>query len=45
VLEDCVGQPSLRGTGSSAHEASLRIIEEVFGYVSDSDSFIAAVER
>ena len=45
VLADAVGQPALPGIGSSAHVASLRIIEEAFGYVTSTDALAAAIHQ
>jgi len=41
VIADAVGQPPLPGV-SSAHEASLQLIQAVFGYVSCSEAFASA---
>lgn len=43
VLADAVGQPPLPGTGSSAHGASLRMIEEAFGYVTSTNALATAI--
>ena len=45
LLEDCTGQPAFPGVSLAGHEASLRVIEEVFGSVSDSETFVRAVDR
>jgi ureidoacrylate peracid hydrolase len=44
VLEDCTGQPEPLGALRSKHEASLRVIEDVFGSVSNSTAFIRGIE-
>ena len=33
------------GIGSSAHVASLQMIEEVFGYVTSTDALAAAIDQ
>ena len=43
VLEDCTGQPESLGAPGSKHEASLRIIEDMFGSVSSSAAFIRGI--
>lgn len=43
VLEDCTGQPELLGAPRSKHEASLRVIEDMFGSVSSSAAFIRGI--
>jgi len=43
VLEDCTGQPEPLGAPTSKHEASLRVIEDMFGSISSSTAFIRGV--
>jgi ureidoacrylate peracid hydrolase len=43
VLEDCTGQPESPGAPRSKHEASLRVIEDMFGSVSSSTAFIRGI--
>jgi ureidoacrylate peracid hydrolase len=43
VLEDCTGQPEPLGAPRSNHEASLQVIEDMFGSVSSSTAFIRGV--
>lgn len=42
LLEDCTGQPIFPNSPFGTHEASLLTIQAMFGWVSDSASFIAA---
>lgn len=44
LLADCMGEPIGHGLPRSNHEASLLVIQELFGWVSDSDEFIRALE-
>lgn len=44
LLADCMGEPIGHGLPRSNHEASLFVIQELFGWVSDSDKFIGALE-
>ncbi len=44
LLEDCMGEPIGNGLSRSNHEASLLVIQVLFGWVSDSDAFITAFE-
>ena len=44
LLEDCTGQPSFPGTAFSTHEASLLMIETIFGSVTGSDAFLTAIK-
>jgi ureidoacrylate peracid hydrolase len=43
LLEDCTGQPSFPARASGTHEASLLIIQSMFGWVSDSASVLAVL--
>lgn len=45
LLADCVSEPIGSELPRSNHEASLLTIEMLFGWVSRSDQFIAALER
>ena len=45
LLSDCTGEPIGNGFARSNHEASLLTIEVLFGFVSSSADFIAALER
>ena len=44
LLEDCMGEAIGNGLSRSNHEASLLVIQVLFGWVSDSDAFINALE-
>ncbi len=44
LLEDCTGEPIGHGLPRSNHEASLLVIQTLFGWVSGSDEFIKALE-
>ena len=43
LLEDCTGQPVFPHASVGTHEASLLTIEAMFGWVTDSEAFIAAI--
>jgi ureidoacrylate peracid hydrolase len=43
LLEDCTGEPIGFSNSRSNHDASLLTIELLFGWVSDSQKFVAAV--
>ena len=45
LLEDCTAEPIGQDLPRSNHAASLLVIQALFGWVSDSPSFIRAVER
>lgn len=44
LLADCMGEPVGYGLPRSNHEASLFVIQELFGWVSDSDKFLRGME-
>ena len=44
LLEDCTGEPIGHGLPRSNHEASLLVVQTLFGWVSDSAEFIKALE-
>jgi len=44
LLADCMGEPIGYGLPRSNHEASLLVIQTLFGWVSDSNQFIKALE-
>jgi ureidoacrylate peracid hydrolase len=44
VLEDCTAEPIGNGLPRSNHEASLLVVQILFGWVSDSTKLIAALE-
>jgi ureidoacrylate peracid hydrolase len=44
LLADCTGEPIGNGLPRSNHEASLLLIQTLFGWVSDSNEFIKALE-
>ena len=44
LLADCMGEPIGSGLPRSNHEASLLVIQETFGWVSDSNQFMRALE-
>ena len=43
LLEDCMGEPIGYGLPRSNHEASLLIIQTLFGWVSNSEEFVKAL--
>ena len=43
VIEDCTAEPIGQGLPRTNHEASLLVIETLFGWVSDSDKLIMAL--
>jgi ureidoacrylate peracid hydrolase len=45
VLEDCTAEPIGSGFPRTNHEASLTVIEMLFGWVSTSSAFAAALEQ
>jgi ureidoacrylate peracid hydrolase len=45
LLEDCAAEPIGEGLARTNHEASLLVIETIFGWVSHSDELIEALER
>lgn len=45
LLEDCTAEPIGDGLARSNHDASLLVIEALFGWVSNSADVIAALER
>jgi ureidoacrylate peracid hydrolase len=45
LLSDCTGEPIGSGLARSNHEASLLVIETLFGWVCDSRSFLTALEQ
>jgi ureidoacrylate peracid hydrolase len=45
VLEDCTAEPIGKGLPRSNHEASLLAIQILFGWVSESATFVAALEQ
>jgi ureidoacrylate peracid hydrolase len=44
LLEDCTTEPIGRAVPIGNQEASLRVIETLFGWVSNSDHFIKALD-
>jgi ureidoacrylate peracid hydrolase len=44
-LSDCTGEPIGSGLARSNHEASLLVIETLFGWVSDSSTLLRALEQ
>lgn len=44
LLADCAGEPIGHGLPRTNHEASLLVIQTLFGWVSDSDEFVKGVE-
>jgi ureidoacrylate peracid hydrolase len=44
LLADCMGEPIGHGLPRSNHDASLLIIQTLFGWVSGSDEFIKVLE-
>jgi ureidoacrylate peracid hydrolase len=44
LLADCAGEPIGSDAGRSNHEASLLVIQTLFGWVCRSDSFLVALE-
>lgn len=45
LLRDCTGEPIGSGLARSNHEASLLVIETLFGWVSDSRSLVRALQH
>jgi ureidoacrylate peracid hydrolase len=45
LLSDCTGEPIGSDLARSNHEATLLVIETLFGWVSDSRSFLRALHR
>jgi ureidoacrylate peracid hydrolase len=45
VLDDCTGEPIGHGLPRSNHDASLLVIQTLFGWVARSDAFIKALEQ
>jgi ureidoacrylate peracid hydrolase len=45
VLEDCTAEPIGAGLSRSNHEASLLVIERLFGWVSNSETLLSALNR
>jgi ureidoacrylate peracid hydrolase len=45
LLSDCTGEPIGSNLARSNHEASLLVIETLFGWVSDSPSLLQALEK
>jgi ureidoacrylate peracid hydrolase len=45
LLADCAGEPIGSDTARSNHEASLLVIQTLFGWVCRSDRFLVALER
>jgi ureidoacrylate peracid hydrolase len=45
LLGDCAAEPIGEGLPRTNHEASLLVIQVLFGSVSDSSAFVTAVER
>lgn len=44
LLSDCMAEPIGQGLSRSNHDASLLLIQTQFGWVSDADKFIKAIE-
>ena len=44
LLEDCTAEPIGQEFERSNHEASLLLIQTMFGWVSESDEFVSAIE-
>jgi hypothetical protein len=44
VLEDCTAGPIRHGLPRSNHDASLMVIQTLFGWVARSEAFITALE-
>ena len=44
LLEDCAAEPMGQDLSRSNHEASVHLVERIFGSVSSSASFIAALD-
>jgi ureidoacrylate peracid hydrolase len=45
LLSDCIGEPIGSDLPRSNHEASLLVIETLFGWVSDSRALLRALQR
>lgn len=44
LLADCTAEPLGQGLSRSNHDASLLVLQRVFGWISDSAHFIAALD-
>ncbi len=44
LLADCMGEPIGQGLARSNHEASLFVIQTLFGWISGADEFVRALE-
>lgn len=44
LLADCMAEPIGQGLSRSNHEASLLVLQNIFGWISDSDRLIQAIE-
>jgi len=44
LLTDCMGEPIGYGLPRSNHEASLLVIQTLFGWVSESEEFIKSLQ-
>ena len=44
LLADCMGEPIGQGLARSNHEASLFVIQTLFGWISSADEFVRALE-
>lgn len=45
LLSDCTGEPIGSNLARSNHEATLLVIETLFGWVSDSRSLLRALQK
>jgi ureidoacrylate peracid hydrolase len=45
LMADCMSEPIGHGLPCSNHEASLLTVEVLFGWVSDSDQFVGALQQ
>lgn len=44
LLADCMGEPIGQGMARSNHEASLLVIQTLFGWISGADEFVRSLE-
>ncbi|HET8678991.1 MAG TPA: isochorismatase family protein, partial [bacterium] len=45
LLADCTGEPIGHTLPRSNHDASLLVLQMLFGWISSSDEFVRAVDR
>jgi ureidoacrylate peracid hydrolase len=45
LLTDCTAEPIGHGLARTNHDASLLVVQVLFGWISDSAAFIAALDK